>query len=254
MIDINTCFGSWPYQLFPDRTASEFSEHLAAHGIESAWVSAVESILFPDPDVFDNRLFEQIQGVHGLNLVKTVNPTLGGWKKRLLNWIDDKGVQAVKLLPSYHQYSLNAPEVKELVTLMRDRKLPLFIQMRVDDERNQYFLMRVPGVPLEQVSELAAAFPGHPIVLLCPYHGEAAALAKQHSNLYMDISFLEHIDTIRSVLEFVPPEQLLFGTHSPFLCTGAAVNKIKFASVDQTTINLITHENAKRILSQATST
>ena len=51
--DVNLSLGRWPFQCFDIRTPRQLAAHLRKHGIAEGWVSAVDSVLSPDPDVYE---------------------------------------------------------------------------------------------------------------------------------------------------------------------------------------------------------
>ena len=250
IIDVSTSLGHWPFQRLAIRSADALSAHLAGHGIASAWVSAVESVLYPDPDVPDAELFEQLQGSASLHVVKTVNPTLANWRASLDEWITGRGVRAVKALPNYHGYSLADAMARDLAAAVHDAGLPLFVQMRIDDERNQYPLMQVPGVPYGELMEFARAMPGLTVIALCAYFAEVRELADSPANLYVDTSFVETENTLRTVLDFVPADRILFGSHTPFFTTRSGMMKLELADISGADREQIASANALRILGE----
>ena len=248
MVDCNVSLGRWPFQAFAVRTPGRLARHLAAEGVSGAWVSAVESILYPDPDVYDAALFRAMQPHRTLRFVKTINPTLPNCRASLAAWSKQRRVCAVKVFPTYHQYSAADDCAVELAEAVCAARLPLLVQMRVEDERSHYPLMRVPGVPFGEVIALAGAVPTLPVVALCPYFAEAKELAAGPPNLHVDLSFIETPDTVRTVLGFLPARRVLFGSHTPFMTTRSEVMKLEFARVGARDRDLISRGNAARLL------
>jgi len=244
--DVNLSLGQWPFQRFEIETPRQLAAHLRKHGIGEGWVCAVDSVLHPDPDVYDAELFRRLRGIRSLQFVKTVNPTLPNWRDSLRAWVGEKGVRAIKIYPNYHQYSLKDPCARELAAELRRLRLPLLIAMRLEDERGHHPLMKVPGVPWEDVVSLARAFPRVPVVALCAYFREARALTAGSRNLYVDLSFMEAMDTLKMAVGAMPARQILFGSHTPFFYTRAEVMKLSLANVGCRAWRLIARENARR--------
>ncbi|MCF7838659.1 MAG: amidohydrolase [Candidatus Marinimicrobia bacterium] len=230
-IDVNVSLGTWPFMDFRIQTAAALAKHLAAEGIAQAWVSAVEPILFTDPDVHDEQLFSSLARFPSLFPVKTINPLLGGWRASLERALKVHRVRRVKIHPNYHQFALNDPRVDAMAEELVRRGIPLLIQMRVEDERNQHPLMQVPGVPAETVSDLAANHPALKVVALCAYRGEAATLVAGRRNVWVDLSFIECQDTLETLCGEIPADRILFGSNTPFLYTRPAVMKVTHAGI-----------------------
>ncbi|MFH1567710.1 MAG: hypothetical protein ABIL09_06875, partial [Gemmatimonadota bacterium] len=142
LIDVNVSLGHWPFQKLRPQTAGELAAHLAAEGIDRALVSPVEAALHPDPHEYNEPLLEQVAGEPRLRPVPVINPALPGWRGRLAAY-GDAGVPAVKVHPNYHLYSLDHPEMGALGAALSERGLPLLLQMRLEDERNQYAALQI---------------------------------------------------------------------------------------------------------------
>ena len=230
MIDVNVSLGRWPFQRFLFDAARPLARHLKSCGIRKALVASTESVLYPDPDVYDEACFEQIREVPGLLPVKTVNPVLATWRTSLCDFADRYELKAIRLYPNYHRYGLDDPMVNELAKTAIKLKLPVMVAVRVEDERQQYPLMQVPGVSLAAIAKFAAAHPRARVIALNGYFHEIIAVEEQR-NLYFDIAFAETTDTLRALTEYMPARQLVFGSQTPFLTTKAAAMKVELANI-----------------------
>jgi len=248
IIDCNTFLGRWPFLEFGIKTPAQLARHLKKGGVSEAWVSAIDSVLYPDPDLHDDRLYRRLQRFPSLHFVKTVNPTLPNWRENLEEWVEQRRVRAVKLFPNYHMYSLSEDCVRDLMPVLEKLRVAPMVQMRIEDERSHYPLMKVPGVPCEDVIALARSFPRVPIIALCAYFKEAAALAPTSPNLHVDLSFMETTDTLATALRTIPARQILFGSYTPHLYTRAAVAKLAMSTAGPRHCRLVAAGNAERLL------
>lgn len=248
LCDVNTSLGRWPFARFDQANAADLAAHLAAEGIGWALVSAIESVLFPDPHLPNADLAAAVAPHPSLVPLMTVDPTLGHWRRCLDGYRAAGCINAVRLVPNYHRYALDAPGVDDLAAALRTASHPvLVVQMRVDDERSQYPLMQVPGVPVDGVIDLARRHPDLPILCLCTYRAEAIRLGRETPNVFVDTAFIEYLDTLASLLAHVPPERVLFGSHTPFLYTRANVLKLREASVGAAALEAVGARNAARL-------
>lgn len=252
LTDTNVSFGTWPWMDFSQTTPASLLAQLESEGIQQAWVSATESILFPDPDIPDERLFSVFAAYPAVIPVKTLNPILGNWRESLDRAVGEFGARLVKIYPNYHQFSLIDQPMAELSVTLAERQIPLLIQMRVEDERNQYPLMKVPGVPSHEVATLAAIHPNLTIIALSAYLSEIATMTTGHNNVHADIAFADSRDTLRHLLNSTPSDNLLFGSHSPFFYTRSAVMKLAITELEAEVRKKIASGNAERILAGAT--
>ncbi|MFV0338776.1 MAG: amidohydrolase family protein [Chthoniobacterales bacterium] len=248
LVDTNVSYGFWPWMDFSDFSAEKLIEHLAAKGTDEAWISSVESILFPDPDVPDARLFSAFRNFPNVTPIKTLNPLLGNWRESLKRAVEKMGAKAVRILPSYHQYSLLDLPIEQFVSVLIECKIPLILTLRVEDERNQYPLMQVPTPSAELVVLLATRYPELKILITGATASEARSILTMTTNVFCEISFIEPGGGLADFLKTAPAERLLFGSHTPFFYTQAAVNKLCNAEIDTSTQNRIGHENAGAFL------
>ena len=248
IIDVNVSLGNWPFQRFSLDTPDKLVKHLKSEGISSALVSPIESVFYPDPGVYNKLLIQRLKPYPNLYPVMVLNSILADWRQRLREYSDYSKIKAIKILPNYHNYSLSEKFVDDLMNELRERKIALIIQMRIEDERNQYPLLKVAGVKVKEIIQLANRFPQVPIICLCPYYEEAVALVKETSNIHIDISFTERLDTIVSLLNEIPAGRVLFGSHTPFLYTCSAVMKLKFANISKKDLKAIMFDNADHLL------
>ncbi|MFC1525731.1 amidohydrolase family protein [Candidatus Latescibacterota bacterium] len=247
MIDVNTWLGHWPFQDFAVSTGEALARHLAAEGIDHALVSPVEAALHPDPHLCNRRLWDTVARCPQLEIAPVINPSLPGWEVHLSE-LTRRGARAVRVLPNYHQYELTDTCAQRLADAMRRSRQVLLVQMRLEDERNQYAPLQIAGVPVERVGKLAALFPDLRIVCLCPYLAEVEQLAAAPGNVHVDLSYTETLSTVAALLERIEVERVLFGSHTPFLYTRAARAKVEAAEVDESAVAAISEGNAERLL------
>ena len=243
IIDVNAGAGFWPTQHFSVHTPDELDRFYQMDGIDEVWLSAVESILFPEPDTFDFRLFGKIAGLPRFRPVKTVHPILGNWRRSCEEALAGFPVVALKVFPNYHGYSLGSGPGDALCHFARERNLPLLESMRVNDERNQPSCMEVTGVPAEDIVRLSLRHPENRIHALCAYMHELKVLATGSPNLMVDLSFLDDAETIATASRFIAPQRIVFGTHAPFLHVRAAALKLAHGALDATVHAAIAHNN-----------
>jgi len=248
LFDVNTALGRWPFATFEQDTAGELSDHLAAEGVDLALVSSIETALFPDPHIPNLELIDALESAPNLLPLVTLDPTLSHWRDCLDIYRDRVSLNAVRVLPNYHRYILDDPRLDELAVVLQEGDHPvLVVQMRLEDERGQYPLMQVPGVPVAGIVALAQRHPSLSILCLCPYRPEAIELVRSTGNVFVDIAFVEFKDTLASLLAHIPADRILFGSHTPMLYTRAALMKMEHARADKAEIEAVSRTNALRL-------
>lgn len=246
LFDINVAVGRWPFQPLEPATVSRLARHLERQGIAWAAVSSLDAVLYQDPQWGNLPLLKALENQKSLLPACVINPSMAHWKESL-RVCHGKGCRMVKLYPNYHQYSLGSPEVDALVSECDERDIRLAIAFRLEDERAHYPLMKVPATSLDEIVQVARRHPRIPFVLLCPYHSEVPRLSQETQNTLIEISHIESLDTLSSLLNLIPASRVLFGSHTPFLYTGAATAKLKDAPLPAIDFRRIGHQNALRL-------
>jgi uncharacterized protein len=249
LVDVNTSLGRWPFATYEQDTAAKLSNHLAGEGIGLALVSSIDTALFPDPHIPNMGLAEALEPYPDLLPLMTLDPTLTHWRDCLETYRDRGTLNAVRVIPNYHRYTLDDPRMDELTVQLQQSDHPvLVVQMRLEDERAHYPLMAVPGVPVADIVALAERHPQLPILCLCAYRAEAVKLTRNAANILVDLAYIEFKDTLAVLLRDIPPDRVVFGSNTPMLYARAALMKMLHANVDQTTLEAVGSTNASRLL------
>jgi predicted TIM-barrel fold metal-dependent hydrolase len=157
----------------------------------------------------------------------------------------------IRLHPAYHGYRLNDPVFTELLTLAQRRGLIVQLVVRIEDPRMQHPLMRVPDVDTKPLEDILTAQPELRVVLLGALRtvrGESIRRLIRTSQVYFEISMLEGIGGISSLLSQIPGNRVLFGSHFPFFILESAILKLKESELSVAQVDAITHQNARRLL------
>jgi predicted TIM-barrel fold metal-dependent hydrolase len=248
IVDVNVWLGSWPFQYFRDDSARKLERLLEHEGIAHALVGSPEAAFNPDCSAANRMLEKRVAGSRRLHPVPAMNPTMGDWRD-ILDRSRGDGRMAIRLFPTYHVYGLDSGEALTAIEqIARSGELSLFLQMRMEDERTHHPLCRIPGLSTAAIVAVARRFPELSIVALCPYYHEAVELAKETSSVRVDLSYVETMRTLASLLDTVAPERVLFGSHAPFLYPRAAVMKLEAPYVPEPARRAIGRENARAIL------
>ncbi len=248
LVDVNAWLGSWPFQYFHEATAAILADRLAAEGITAAAVGNPEAAFNPDIMESNRILVRRLEKHAMLRPVPAVDPTKRDWRD-VLALCRDEGAAAVRVFPGYHGYELGSPAAMAVMEqLAGERTLPLFVQVRMEDERTHHPRCRIAAVEVASVLEAAGRFPTLRFVALCPYFHEAVDLAKGPANVSFDISHVERLRTVSSLLAEVPLQRVLFGSHAPFLQPLAAVMKVQAPSAGEEARRAIGFENVAAII------
>ena len=241
IIDCNVGYGRWPFARFYEDTPAKLDGLLKQDGIDAALVSSAEAILYEEPAEWNGDLARKLRGRPRLIPVPVANPRV----RSAGSIVSGPDLKAVKLIPNYHVYSLKDDAAAQLCSQVSGRGIPVLIQMRVEDERSHYELLKVPGVPVEDIIALAAKLPGLNVVALGPYFEEAVRLAG--AGIYVDISFVETLDTLRQLCGKAPVDRILFGSHAPWMYPRSAAAKLLKSTITEEQREAIGWRTASRL-------
>ncbi|MGQ9553881.1 MAG: amidohydrolase family protein [Anaerolineae bacterium] len=164
-----------------------------------------------------------------------------------LNRALDQGLVAIKLHPSVHQCSVQAPAYR--------------IAWEVAKERNTFILSHTwyncPYCAPKMFAQSAADYPQVPVIL--GHSGgtpagfpEAIELARTYSNLYLDTcgSYVTGEWVVRMV-QAVGADRVVYGSDLPFIDARYGLGKVALSGLDLDQLRMVLGLNAKRLLAAA---
>ena len=145
IVDANSFIGAWPYRPFA-KTADELAERMERRGVDRALVSSMEAIFYQDPHQGNHELAAAVEGREDRFIpVATVDPTMPAWKRDLEECLGDLGMEAVKLLPLYHDYAPNDDAAKACLDYCAERDVPVIICGPLEDQRGRHTTHDIRG-------------------------------------------------------------------------------------------------------------
>jgi predicted TIM-barrel fold metal-dependent hydrolase len=218
--DINCFVGSWPFRKLGKSTFKDLKEVHINNGITTGLVSSLNSIFYNDPFEGDEELHEIIKDSEYHHIL-TINPALPECLediKRGMSLFNSKGI---KLFPGYHGYTLNDTCVKILCDELAVLKLPVYIVMRMEDERLNYLMTpRILG--MDELSFFVNQHKDLNIILLNMRLSEileCTNLIHSNSNVFFDTSGLkDSLFTIEQLVSTFGDKQILYGSLFPMYC------------------------------------
>ena len=256
IIDVNTYIGHWPFRRLRYGTARGLIRLMDRAGIDVAVVSPLNSVFYVDPQEGNLELSEQLKSYGGrLVPLACVNPSNPSWEEDLEYCVEELGARGVRLHPNYHCYDLLEGCTLKLVRKAADMGLPIFISMRMEDERRSHWLVRVHPVPVRKVAELIRRFPEVSFVLTYIHYGEAEDLANLcpgMGNFFVDVSshYLTSVypDWLEKLAGMIGAGRILLGSQMPFQYPETALLKVRLSELEDQDKEKILGENAAKIL------
>src|SRR5262249_8347416 len=132
-----------------------------------------------------------------------------------------------------------------------ERRLIVQLALIMEDERMMHPLLRVEPVDTAPLDDLVKQTPGLRLVLL-------NALGKLRSQplrdllaageVCVEISMLEGVGGVGNLLQQVPVQRVLFGSHAPFFYFESSLFKLKESPLSQEQLLAIRNGNARRLV------
>ncbi len=255
IIDTNIHLFRWPFRRLPLDETARLVKKLRQFNITQAWASSYEGLLHRDLSSVNRRLQQRCTAFPELIPIGTINPTLPGWQRDLVDCKTKLAMPGIRLYPNYHHYTLKDSLVTDL--LQQAASLGLFVQIAVslEDGRTQHRSMQVQDVDVSPLPALLGQFPNLPVQLLNAKLPVAltAQLAKL-PNLFLDVSRVDGSAGIPRLAEVFSLNRILFGSHAPFLIPEAALIRVhESGQFDKAELRAIYAANAAAFLNASRS-
>jgi predicted TIM-barrel fold metal-dependent hydrolase len=264
IIDTNVHLFDWPFRTLKYAQTKALVAKLRKHRIVQAWAGSYEGLLHKNVDAVNARLAEECQanGEKMLLPFGTINPALPDWEEDLRRCQEKYKMPGIRLYPSYHNYTLQKPEVAKLLELAGKRGLLVQLAVRMEDPRVHLPVTLTPPVDVAALPELLTAQPGVKLQLLNafngtdPLRGQVGRRLIEQTKVTFDFSHVEGQGGVGKLIAGdkdagrppLPVERLVFGTHAPFFPCESAVFKLFESPLGRTELEKLMRGNAERIL------
>lgn len=247
-IDTNVTLFKWPFRKLPLDQTDKLENKLRAIGIARAWAGSFEGVFQRDIEGVNQRLVDECANHPFFLPVGSINLSQPSWGKDLNRCIVHHQMHAIRLYPTYHQYSFDSWSFRELLKIAKENKLLIQIATTLEDTRTQNQLTARADANLEQLSATLTSNPQSSIQLLNYRPAEKMTkLLAEHERLYFDTARVDGTDGLKQILHHVPEERLFFGTHAPFLIPEASMIRILESGIHTQAIDKILHLNAAHL-------
>jgi len=158
----------------------------------------------------------------------------------------------IRLHPNYHGYTLDDPDFARLLRSAAGRGLAVQLALKMEDDRVQHPLLRVPPVDATSLPVLAAEIPGLRLMILNgprPLSKDAIDRASA-AGIGFDIAMQEGITGVAKLAEQVGIERVSFGSHFPFFTWDSSWLKVAESGLEKPAERAILSGNAERWISK----
>jgi predicted TIM-barrel fold metal-dependent hydrolase len=265
IIDVNITLGEWPMRRVPCDDPNTLIEKLRNQNVTEAWAGHYDGLFHTDLTDVNNRLTELCQNrphsrgatlagppVPQLIPFGSINPVAPNWESELDRCATIHNMPGVRLHPNYHNYKLDHTNVAAFLKAATAHKLIVQLTILMEDARMMHPLMQVPPVDITPLEKLVSQTPGVRLVLLNSLTS-ASRTDKLYrltnaGEVYVDIAMLETLAALETLVNDIPVERILFGSHAPSFYVESAALKLQESNLPAAHHRAITHENARRLL------
>ncbi|HHV96307.1 MAG TPA: amidohydrolase family protein [Clostridiaceae bacterium] len=249
-IDVNCLVGNWPFRKIRKITFNDLKSIHEVNNMEYGYVSSLNSIFYNDPFEGDQDLHEIIKGTPYKHVL-TVNPELPWFIDDIEEGIKLFDIKGVRIYPGYHGYTLDNQPVERLCRILAEKKLPLFITIRMEDERLNY-LFQPRGIDKAELSHFLESHPENTVILLSIRYGEIMNIKdiiNSRRNVFVDTSgFKDLLFIIEKLTKVVDHRKILYGSNHPLYCMKSTILLVEKAEVDSSVKEDIFYNNVRNIL------
>jgi len=248
IIDFSVWTGNWPFIHLPCKEPGELKKRLAAQGIVKAFVAPIEAILEYDPMRANRKLLADTSQDEFFSPVPIVDLSYCNWESIVDLALNNSLVRMIKLLPNYHMYELTEDKLEKLVALTSSNGLIISIQVRIEDRRGQYPLMKVNDVDVLAAAKVISHFPQQTFLFNNLYMSEVDYLLHALDHVYVDIASLETQNVLSKLYKRYNPDKFLFASHSAFYYPEGNVYKLRYSDLARDEMEQIAYGNGTRLL------
>ena len=251
-LDVNCFHGYWPFRRIPYRTVDQLRVLMGRAGTRCALVTPLAAIFYKDCLSAVREMLDELEDVAHTNMwpVAVINPAFPGWRDDLETMVDEWGCVALRLFPSHHGYGLSESAAAELLDTVEQRRLPLMISVRVEDERLQHRLARVQPVAPGDIMWVLRSFPNIRLVLCEPKPAEIDELC-QHVRTHSHASVVTPSRMpqfyVEELARQLGDQRIMYGTGMPLACPEGVLRMVQDAHLDEAARDAILCRNAVRV-------
>lgn len=255
MIDVNAYLGHFAFRQLRNNTAAGLLALMDRKRIERAVVSSASAITYRNAQAGNEEVAAQVAR-HGDRLVPfaVLNPAYAGWRDDFKICHEQFGMKGLRLYPHWHNYRLNSPACVDLVHAAAALGMAVSIPIRVEDRRQQSWLVDIADVGHDEIAGLVQAAPEARFLLVSGSGFTGSVLGRKNNglpaNYAIDIALLtvEPPNELGRLIENLGADRVVFGTGMPFHYPDPAQVKLDLLDAPEAVKEKIRSGNARRLL------
>lgn len=258
LIDINAYVGHWPFKRLRDNNCEGLLGRMKEYGTDISVITNLNGIFYKNTQSANEELYEEIRSKKAYKdrflPFAVINPIYAGWKDDFMTCVKDFGMKGIRVFPNYHDYTIDDPNLQDLVKMARDHDVPVALTMRIVDSRQRSWMDLASEWALKDYVPLLRAVPDAKYMMLnlstglaLPEEDEATL---KSTNVLFDTSG-RHITHFANVFKRFGKEKFAFGSHFPVFdyYTGLLrIESLRSEEANEADRQLFKHSNAERFL------
>jgi len=255
MIDVNAYLGHFAFRQLRNSTAADLLRLMDRKHIERAVVSSAAAITYRNAQSGNEEVAAEVKG-HRDRLIPfaVINPAYADWQQDLRVCREQFGMRGLRLYPHWHAYKVDDSACLELVKMAAANKMPVSVPFRVEDRRQQSWLVDIPDITQQEAITLVRSTPEAHFILGNGSGFTSSLLGKKdnglRSNYSIEISLLSALvgNEIGQLIQNLGDDRVLFGSGMPFHYPDGALLNIEVLDAPAATKAKIADGNARRLL------
>lgn len=259
IVDFFTGIGCWPFRKLRHADVRELTALLKSERIDRAVVYPLSSILAKDC-MEGNREVAGAARDHPSVIIPfaCVNPAFPGWRADFAECFEEMSFRGLRLFPTYHGYDFGDGCFLEIIEVAEKIGIPVVLTVRVEDERQHHWLVKVPPLDIKAAADVIRDYPHVHFVLSGAAYSELLSIKqplKHVDNWCFDIARMQGrhdnpgpVEVVVRALDDFGAERMLFGGNAPFQYVKSSLLKVQRASIGESDRELILSGNAMRLL------
>lgn len=228
--DINCLVGNWPFYRVGKPSFLDLKEAHAENGINCGFVASLDAIFYNDPFQGDESLHEILKGSSYQHIL-TINPTLPDFQTDITKGVQMFNIAGVRIYPGYHGFQMTDKRLDLLCETLQHLRLPLFITLRMEDERLSHLLIP-SSVSITELDTFVRQHRDLKIIVLGAKFGEILDLSDLFSsdrNVYFDTSCFvkDYLFSVEKLTAEVGTDKMLYGSLYPLNCMKSTILPIQ---------------------------
>jgi uncharacterized protein len=258
LIDINAYTGHWPFKRLRGNSCEGVLERMKEYGTDLSVITNLNGVFYKNTQSANEELYEEVRSKRAFNdrflPFGIINPIYAGWKDDFNTCVKNFGMKGIRVFPNYHDYTIDDPNLLDLVKMARDNDVAVALTMRVVDSRQRSWMDLSTEWALKDYLPLLRAVPGAKFMLL--NLGTPLAMSEEdertirEGNVLIDTSG-RYISNFAGFVKRFGKNRFAFGTHFPVLdyYTGLLrIESLRNEEADEADRELFMHLNASRFL------